>query len=233
MKVLVIEDSPQFQMVAETAIQPVAQVIKAHNLREAREALKEHNPQLILLDVSLPDGDGFTFCTEIKSLEQFANTPVFFMTGLQETMSKVMAFNMGADDYITKPFDPLELRARVEAKLKKVSSDKKNEVVMGPLKISYSKQTVELKDSADQWQRVDLTHTEFKLLILFVEHPEVVYSRTQIIDHIWGQGVIIIERNVDSHVSALRKKIPPVNDLIQSVRGLGYKFYYDKKKFAA
>lgn len=224
MKVLVVEDVLDIQMIIEACLNSSAQLIRAATKFEAIEKLKAHKIDLILLDVSLPDGDGFNLCTEIKAVDSWANIPIFFLTGKLETIDKVMAFNLGAEDYITKPFDPLELKARVEAKLRHIQKSLESSIsTHGPLRIDSARQTVEVY-ADNQWKALALTFTEFKLMTYFAKHTDHVLSRNQIIDYVWGQGVHVIDRNVDSHVSSLRKKLTPHTKLIKSVHGLGYKF---------
>lgn len=224
MKVLVVEDVLDIQMIIEACLNSSAQLIRAASKAEAVEKLNAHKIDLVLLDVSLPDGDGFNLCSEIKSIDSWANIPIFFLTGKVNTVDKVMAFNLGAEDYITKPFDPMELKARVEAKLRQIQKNLETSVTThGPLRIDSTRQTVEVSVDG-QWHALPMTFTEFKLMTYFAKHIDHVLSRNQIIEYVWGTGVHVIDRNVDSHVSSLRKKLTPHSRLIKSVHGLGYKF---------
>ena len=140
-------------------------------------------------------------------------------------MDKVMAFNLGAEDYITKPFDTIELRARVEARLRLLKKENESDVTTyGPLRVDAVKQSVDVRTENGVWSPLSLTFTEFRLVSYFTKHAELVLSRNQIIEYVWGLDVNVINRNVDSHVSSLRKKLAPHSKLIRSIHGLGYKF---------
>lgn len=226
MKILSIEDSQEFQMLIYASLSQMCTVVKANSIAEARAKLADGSEYaLILLDVGLPDGDGFTLCTEIKNNPKHANVPIFFLTGKSETINKVMAFNLGAEDYVVKPFDPLELRVRVEARVKKSQTQTQNKVI-GGIRIDFLRNTVEIEESG-RWNLLDLTTTEYKILSYLVQNSDAVLTRNQIIDYVWGNGVYILDRNVDSHISSLRKKLNDQAIHIKAVHGLGYKFNTD------
>ena len=231
-KILSIEDSAEFQILIQASLGKVYQVEKAASLAEARAKIEAHDFSLILLDVGLPDGDGFVFCTELKNNPRVANLPVVFLTGKTDTMHKVMAFNLGAEDYLVKPFDPLELKARVDVRLKRLQGGSPQKVLPG-LKIDFHRSLVEI-ESERGWEALELTSTEYKILTFLVQNQGAILSRNQIIDHVWGNKVFILDRNVDSHISALRKKMHPHAAYIRAVHGLGYKFSIElsKKKSA-
>lgn len=210
-------------MLIQTCLGGEKHVIKATSLAEAREKLKDATYDLILLDVGLPDGDGLQFCSEIKNMPQHVQVPVFFLTGRSDTINKVMAFNLGAEDYIVKPFDPLELKARIEARIRK-QTQPLNIKVYGGIKIDFIRNLVELQNNDNTWEAIDLTLTEYKVLTFLVQNMDAVLSRNQIIEFVWGPSVHILDRNVDSHVSSLRKKLKSYGAHIRAVHGLGYRY---------
>ena len=232
MKILSIEDSAEFQILIQATLGNQYQLEKATSLSEARAKIQTNEFSLILLDVGLPDGDGFSFCTELKNNPRTAQVPVVFLTGKSDTIHKVMAFNLGAEDYLVKPFDPLELKARVDVRLKKLQVGNTQKVLPG-LKIDFHRSLVEI-ESERGWEALDLTSTEYKILTFLVQNQSAILSRNQIIDHVWGNKVYILDRNVDSHISALRKKMQPHAAYIRAVHGLGHKFSVElpKKKSA-
>lgn len=209
-------------MVAQ-AIGTLFDLTWAPTVGEATQKLSTNSYSLILLDVELPDGNGIELCTRIQGAHP--NTPVFFLTSHAELSEKVLGFSAGADDYITKPFAPLELRARLESRLRKLDLSKHNadRLKWKELEINKSRQEVSILDG-DKFQRIDLTALEFKLLMYFAAKPGNVIPRDQILNDIWGEDIHVYHRSVDTHVSKLRKKLGPIAHVIESVHGAGYKF---------
>lgn len=177
-------------------------------------------PDLIILDLMLPDGDGFELCKELKSSEKYSSIPVIMLTARAEETDKVLGLELGADDYVTKPFSPKELVARVKAVLrrKKAPEKVKRIDVGGVLTIDQEKHQVLVKNNP-----VELTMSEFKILWLLSSHISWVYSRDQILEYLWGQDKVVIDRTVDVHVKHLRGKLGDVGAWIKNVRGVGYK----------
>ncbi len=222
-KVLLVEDSREvFQMVNQ-AVGNLVQLTWVPTVGEATQVLGKDTFNLVLLDVELPDGNGIELCSQI--LATHPDLPVFFLTSHAGLSEKVLGFSAGADDYITKPFAPLELRARLESKLRKMSLTKQASDVMRwkEVEIHKSKQEVLVREGHDQ-HKIDLTALEFKLLMYFASRPGVVIPRDQILNDIWGEDIHVYHRSVDTHVSKLRKKLGPVAYVIESVHGSGYKF---------
>jgi DNA-binding response OmpR family regulator len=178
------------------------------------------------LDVSLPDGNGLEFLPEIKKTAELMDVPVFILTVDGNVLSKVAAFGIGADDYICKPFNALELRSRVEARLKRNEMQGQKRRLIGDLVLDQSRMQV-WRQSAPE-QKIELTPNEFKLLFLLSRRPEVIYSRQQILDEVWGPSAHITDRTVDAHVSHLRKKIEFSRIQIETVAGVGYKLILKK-----
>lgn len=221
--ILLVEDSKEIHQLVNQATAGLANMQWASTIKEAQEAIKSSKFDLILLDIELPDGSGVDLCHQIQ-----ASSPqqlVFFLTSHDDLSEKVLGFAAGGDDYITKPFNPLELRARIEANFRKIDllSDTSNLLRWPEMEIDKMSQSVKVLNQG-QWADIELTALEFKLLMYFAQRPNQVLSRDTILDSIWGESVHVYSRSVDTHVSKLRKKMLDQSDLIQSVHGAGYKF---------
>ncbi len=184
------------------------------------EAIKKDPPDLVLLDLMLPGRDGLELCKDIRS---FSTVPIVMVTAKVEEIDRLLGLELGADDYICKPFSPREVIARVKALFRRVRLDS----------VAEPKRTGFLVDEAEQrisyhGERLDLTPTEFRLLKLFVSNPGRVYSRSQLLELCYQQEQLIIDRVIDSHIKNLRKKIakvlPPAQEVIHAVYGIGYRF---------
>lgn len=223
-KVLVVEDSPDIYSVIAAALAPLQlHLVSASSVLEAVNQISSHIFDFVILDLGLPDGDGLSVLNCIRQNNQQQNTPVFILSSKADISSKVSAFSIGADDYITKPFDILELRARVESKLRRFSLDEGTDdyIYAGPLTLEMNKLTVLIKDSH---VTIHLSPIEFRLLALFARRPGNIFSRCQILDQIWGSDVHVTDRTIDTHVYTLRKKLGEYGELIKSVQGEGYRF---------
>jgi DNA-binding response OmpR family regulator len=189
----------------------------------ALEAAERIVPDLILLDVMLPDGDGFDLCRGIRARASLADTPILFLTARGEEVDRVLGLEIGGDDYITKPFSPRELVARVKAHLRRQSAPVSGAVTtLGPLEIDPEACKAFLNG-----KEIALTATEFRLLEFFIAHPGKVFSRETLLRTIWGQDRNVTPRNVDVHVRRLREQIeesPQDPKWLQTVRGFGYRF---------
>lgn len=218
-EILVVEDSPEIKILLESSLNEYA-LHFCTTLKEAREVVAHHTFQLIMLDIGLPDGDGLKFLAELSTIPQTKNVPVMILSSKTETSNKIMAFSVGAEDFISKPFDPLELQARVAAKLKKMdrAQSRAEMVRIGDLSIDFIKQKAVLNN-----ETLDLTTLEFKLLSYFARAPERVFSREQLLNEVWGSDVNITDRTVDTHIGHLRKKIANSNMKIETVVGSGYR----------
>ena len=185
------------------------------------EALEEEIPSLIVLDLMLPDLDGMEACKKIKGNPATESIPILMLTARVEIEDRVLGLELGADDYVTKPFDSKELIARVRAILRRASWETaKNELhISEDFKLDFNRYEAFLHG-----KRIDLTLTEFKILQLLTKRPGWVYSRSQILDYLWGNDKIVIERTVDVHIKNLRDKIEDYSVCIVNVRGVGYKF---------
>ncbi len=184
------------------------------------ERIRGSRPDLIILDVMLPDGDGFELCRQIRADPSLTSIPILFLTARSEEADRVMGLEIGGDDYVTKPFSPRELLARVKAHLRRQTNSKSK--VAGPIRVDVDSRRAYLRD-----QQLSLTATEFRLLELFLSSPGRVFSREQLLNSIWGEGYHVSPRNVDVHIRRLRERVEDTPDdpqWIQTVRGFGYRF---------
>lgn len=218
--ILLVEDNAEIRILVEASLEP-HRVVHVGTIGEARTILDRENFHLIILDLGLPDGDGLKFMTELSTK---SSTPVFILTGKSDTANKVIAFSLGVEDFITKPFDPVELRARVNAKLRKFENqqDEREIIKVKDLTIHLARQRVfQTKDSTQE--EIPLTSLEFKLLTTFAKAPERVFSREQLLDQVWGSSTHITDRTVDTHIGHLRKKISQSAVRIETVINEGYR----------
>lgn len=230
-KLLIIEDDRQVIDLIALLLGNDADIKQAESLAQGRKILASGPIDLILLDVGLPDGSGFHFLSELKNHLDWREIPVVMLTGLGKVDDKVLGFSLGADDYIAKPFDPAEFRARVLSKLNKRQRSEQREEIRTfadlIFKIPYQRAYIR---TASGEQHLDLTPVEYRILLFLLSHPEQVFSRDQIMDEVWPDQVFVSDRTVDTHVSNLRKKITESRYLIRSVHGVGYRIEENEKK---
>lgn len=219
-RILLIEDSLETQILVRGILSEAHDVRCVTNIQSAKETLGRESFDLILLDVLLPDGNGFEMCQWIRSQPQHCQTPILFLTGKGEITDKVQGFELGGDDYLVKPFEPLELRARAETHLKRRTSQV-GEFRAGTLRFELTKQRAFLQSGGSE-RELDLTPNEFRILLHLVRHNGKVLSRAEILDEVWGQSVHVQDRTVDTHVYSLRKKLGPDATLITAVPSRGY-----------
>jgi len=186
-------------------------------------ALEQARPDMILLDVMLPEIDGFELCRQIRRSEVLGRTPVLFLTARSEEVDRVLGLEIGGDDYMTKPFSPRELIARVKAHLRREERDSEPEVVeIGPFRLDRTAHRV-----FQSGRELTFTSTEFNLLEFFLSHPGRAYSREQLLDSVWGEQRYVTPRTVDVHIRRLREQIerqPENPRYLTTVRGFGYRF---------
>ena len=183
------------------------------------EALKERTPELIMLDIMLPGDDGITLLKKLKSQNTTATIPVIMASAKGAEYDKVIGLDLGADDYLAKPFGMMEMISRVKAVLRRTAPKETPQVMrVGNLELSLSEHTVEAEG-----KRVELTFKEFELLKLFMEHVGRVYTREQLLYQIWGADYFGETRTVDVHIGTLRTKLGDCGNYIQTVRGVGYR----------
>lgn len=222
-RILVVEDeSPIRDMIKFVLEQSDYDVTEAEDYDVALQKVKEPYPDLILLDWMLPGGSGVQLARKLKQHEHTRDIPVIMLTARGEEEDKVRGLEAGADDYVTKPFSPKELVARIKAVMRRASPTSGDEpinvngLVLDPVSHRVSSNEKNLK----------LGPTEFKLLHFFMTHIDRVYSREQLLDHVWGTNVYVEDRTVDVHIRRLRKAISGNGheNMIQTVRGAGYRF---------
>lgn len=220
---LVVEDEPAIQeLIAVNLRFGGYQVQCATDAEQARRLIDAELPDLILLDWMLPGTSGLVLARQLRSDERTRQIPLIMLTAKGAEHDKVDGLEAGADDYITKPFSPKELLARIKAVLRRRSPQLTDDTItIGELSLDPLAHRVEGKE-----QSLALGPTEFRLLHFFMTHTERVFSRTQLLDRVWGDHVFVEERTVDVHIRRLRKALEPVNleNHIETVRGAGYRF---------
>jgi two-component system phosphate regulon response regulator PhoB len=221
--ILIVEDEkPIRDMIAFGLRRAGYAVREAEDCVEARAQIVDSRPDLLLVDWMLPDQSGLELTRSIKRNKDTQDLPVIMLTARAEEHDKVAGLDGGADDYVTKPFSPRELLARIQAVLRRSSTSGSGESIeAGRLRLDVASHRVSVGDGT-----VPLGPTEYRLLQFFMEHPERVYTRSQLLDRVWGGNVYVEERTVDVHIRRLRKALEPSgrDGLIQTVRGSGYRF---------
>lgn len=221
--ILLVEDEPAIQELITFNLQHAGHhVLRAHHAEQAWNLVKNALPDLILLDWMLPGMSGIEFAKRLRQDERTKTIPIIMLTARSEEQDKVIGLETGADDYITKPFSPRELVARIKAVLRRRAPQITDDVVeMAGLRLDPATHRV-----FGQAQKIDLGPTEFRLLHFLMTHPERVHSRAQLLDHVWGDHVFVEERTVDVHIRRLRHALQETGHevLIQTVRGTGYRF---------
>jgi DNA-binding response OmpR family regulator len=229
MKVLVVEDSEEYQKIIARTLGEF-NVTCTSSAEEAGVQLRNSTFDLALIDINLPKKDGYTLISEMQSNPETSSMPIMCITGRASITDKITAFSLGADDYITKPFDPLELLARINSKLKKRRKQQDSELRshIGGIEIDHARHRV-LVDDGEFANEVNLTQTEFKILCCLARRPEQVFTRDQLLVAAWGGDAQVLERVVDAHVCLLRKKLSTKVNYIKPVSGIGYKLQIPKK----
>jgi DNA-binding response OmpR family regulator len=182
--------------------------------------LEKKTPSLIILDLMLPDADGFEVCKSLKKQDKYSGIPIIMLTAKGEEVDKILGLEIGADDYVTKPFSTRELVARVKAVLRREKEEKKQEVLKIGEKIEIFPQKYKVTVSGKE---IELTSTEFRILLLLTKRKGWVFSRDQILEYLYEGDRIVFDRTVDVHIAHLRDKLGKFGDCIKSIRGIGYK----------
>ncbi len=220
-KILVIEDNKDYQFLIQTALGGDFKVVCADSGKQGVELAREVKPDLILLDISLGEVDGFEVCHLLRGQKETTNVPIIFLSSRNDAHSKVMGFDLGADDYIEKPFEAEELKARIRVRIKQHNLRKENLSVYENqgLKIDFLGHRVFIEE-----REIPFSALEFKLLSYFVRNPDRVLSRERILNNVWGVDTFVTDRVVDSHIRSIRKKLGSFKDHIESIYGEGYRF---------
>lgn len=217
--VLIVEDEPAIiELVTFSLRETGWNVSSVQNVADAWTFIVRQAPQLILLDWMLPDQTGLRLLSRIRADRNFQDIPVIMLTAKSMEEDKIAGLNTGADDYVTKPFSPRELLARAKALLRRKSPESA-ETPMSAGKVTLDPVSCTVMIDG---QKIDIGHAEFKLLKFFLAHPERVFSRSQLLDKVWGDHAVIEERTVDVHVLRLRKALKEAESLIRTVRSVGY-----------
>ncbi len=182
--------------------------------------LNNRVPDLTILDLMLPDADGLEICKYLKKKDEFSSIPIIMLTAKSDETDKVLGLELGADDYVTKPFSPRELVARVKAVLRRKGQKEESKIVEigNTLIIDAEKYEVRVEVT-----KVELTSTEFRILQLLSSRKGWVFTRDQILDHLWGDEKAVLDRTVDVHIKNLREKLGKAKEFIKNIRGIGYK----------
>jgi two-component system phosphate regulon response regulator PhoB len=224
--ILIVEDEPSIaELIAVNLSHAGFLPVRAFQTEQASQLMKEVLPDLVILDWMLPGKSGVQFAKELRANERTKDIPIILLTARSEEMDKIAGLEAGADDYVTKPFSPKELVARVRAVLRRRSPQLADEVVqINNLRLDPVSHRVLATNGVDEIS-LDLGPTEFRLLHFFMTHPERVHSRGQLLDKVWGDHVFVEERTVDVHIKRLRAALVPSNcqNLIETVRGSGYR----------
>ena len=221
-KILIVEDEQAIrEMTAFHLSRAGYDIFEAEDCREARELLADKRPDLALVDWMLPDMSGLEFTRDLKRSKDFEDLAIVMLTARAEERDKISGLEGGADDYITKPFSPRELVARIRAVLRRASNKNEDVLDAGVLTLDAAGHRVSCSGV-----EIKVGPTEYRLLHFLMAHPERVYSRAQLLDRVWGANVYVEERTVDVHVRRLRKALAEsgADSYVQTVRGAGYRF---------
>jgi DNA-binding response OmpR family regulator len=224
-KIAVVEDEAELASLIEyNLIRGGFQVRLMNGSGETLRELETWQPDLIVLDVMLPGQDGFDLCRQIRQTGKLARTPVIFLTARSDEVDRVLGLEIGGDDYMTKPFSPRELLARIKAHLRRQENDSAPEaaLAMGRFRLDRAARRVFQGE-----REIELTSTEFKLLEFFLTHPGTAWSREQLLREVWGEQHFVTPRTVDVHIRRLREQIeekPDEPGYLVTVRGFGYRF---------
>jgi len=227
-KIMVVEDEEDIQELISYNLQKEGyRVIAVLSGELALKKIKAEKPDLLLLDLMLPGIDGLAVCKEVKSAPETRDIPVVMLTAKGEEIDVVTGLELGADDYITKPFSPRILLARIRAVLRRKKreadhAEDKTVVSLGGIELDPLRHKVLVKGKP-----VELTFTEFAILDIFLRRPGIVFERYQIVDLVKGEDYPVTDRSVDVHIVGLRKKLGNIGDRIETIRGIGYRFRAD------
>jgi len=223
-KILLVDDEPDILEFMEYNLKKENyDVVKASNGKEAINTAKKEHPDLILLDIMMPVMDGITACQQLRSMPEFKDTLIAFLTARNEDYSQIAGFDSGADDYITKPIKPKVLVSRISALLRRVrmedkkANDKNSLMKIGDLTIDREQYMIHKAG-----EKIVLPRKEFELLALLAGKPGKVFTRDEILDKVWGNDIVVGDRTIDVHIRKLREKLG--DDCIKTVKGIGYKY---------
>lgn len=218
--VYIVEDDDNIRQLVEYTLNTTGIEAKGFALPSLFwKKIKKNAPDLVMLDIMLPEEDGLSILEKLRATPEFSELPIILLTAKGSEYDKVVGFEKGADDYIPKPFGMMELVARTKALLRRSRKTDKDELVFSSLSVSKIKHTVKVDG-----ENVDLTHKEFELLLFLIKNENIVLTRDQLLDEIWGYSFDGENRTVDVHIRTLRQKLGSASAMIKTVRGVGYKF---------
>ncbi len=221
MNVLIIDDEDLIRnVVREYCLNEGYNVLEASNGIEGLNILENNNVDIIVLDIMMPKMDGYTFFSKMK--EKY-NTPTIVLSARNEEYDKLFGFSIGIDDYLTKPFSPKELIARIKAILKRTNGSQDEVFEYKGIKVDFKGRVLYIDDKI-----IDITPKEFDILAYFIKNPNTAISREQLLNKVWGYDYFGDERTIDTHIKILRNNMGKYRDLIVTVRSIGYKFIYEK-----
>jgi two-component system phosphate regulon response regulator PhoB len=220
-KILIVEDDRDIvEMITYNLRADGYEVLSAFTGKDGIALARRERPDLIILDIMLPVMDGFEVCRVLKSTEATACVPIIILSAKSQETDKIVGLELGADDYVTKPFSPRELIARIKAVLRRNQEQQpRGEITRGQIVIDGTKHKVLVRK-----QEIELTATEFRLLECLAQRPGVVLSRSQLLEAVGGDESMVYDRTVDAHIKSLRRKLGKAKDYIETVRGVGYRF---------
>jgi len=220
-KILIVEDDRDIvEMITYNLRADGYEVLSAFTGKDGITLARRERPDLIILDIMLPVMDGFEVCRVLKSTEATACVPIIILSAKSQETDKIVGLELGADDYVTKPFSPRELIARIKAVLRRNQERQpRGEITRGQIVIDGTKHKVLVRK-----QEIELTATEFRLLECLAQRPGVVLSRSQLLEAVGGDESMVYDRTVDAHIKSLRRKLGKAKDYIETVRSVGYRF---------
>ena len=219
MWITIVEDDPNISEIEGYALKSSGYSISVFDTaREFYSAIAERRPDLVILDVMLPDEDGLSILKKLRSRSDTKRVPILLVTAKTTEMDKVKGLDTGADDYLTKPFGVMELIARVKALIRRAGEPETGALTLGPVHLDTARRLVLVNASP-----VELTYKEFELLHLFLANPGIAFTRDQLFSKVWGETYFGESRTIDTHILTLRQKLGPYGDCIKTVRNVGYR----------
>lgn len=231
-KILVLEDDKIQIDLVNTVLREDYSLIFANRIEDADSLLQDHNFDMFMIDLGLPDGNGLNFCTKIRNDRTYQKIPIFIISSNTDVYTKIASLELGADDYITKPVHPIELKTKIKNKFKRLQDESgaSNLYKADKFHIDYEKRRLLIEMEDQKTKEIELTNKEFDLFALLAKNEGRVFSRQDLIDKAWSKNINITDRVVDTHVASIRKKITPYSEYITSEYGIGYKFKIPKEQ---
>jgi len=223
--VLIVEDEPDIRKTIDYNLSKESfKVVQAESIAEGEKALAANKIDVIILDLMLPDGSGLTLCRDIKSNATTKHIPVIILTAKTEEVDRIVGFELGADDYVTKPFSVRELILRVKAILKRGIDSPQQENDISDMEVGDLRLNLDAHQAFVRDEEIALTALEFRLLKHLLDRRGRVQTRDQLLEEVWGYSSEVTTRTVDTHIKRLREKLLGAGDCIQTIRGVGYRF---------